>query len=52
MLWLDWPNRVTRKRQGRCLLTAALRISWRIVESTAGERALLEAHGSGSRRLQ
>ena len=27
MLWLHWPNRVMGKRQGQCLLTAALKIS-------------------------
>ena len=47
MLWLNSPNRVMGKRQGRCLLSAVLKIGWRIVESTPEERALLEAHGFG-----
>ena len=42
MLWLNSPNRVTGERQGRCLLSAVLKIGWRIVESTPEERALLE----------
>jgi hypothetical protein len=48
MLWLNSPNRVTGERQGRCLLSAVLKIGWRIVESTPEERALLEAHGLAS----
>jgi hypothetical protein len=28
MLWLNAPNRVTGKRQSRCLLTAVLKIGW------------------------
>jgi hypothetical protein len=50
--WLPLPNRVTGKRQGLCLLTAPLKIGWRIVESTPKERALLETHGFGGGRLQ
>jgi hypothetical protein len=34
------------------LLSAALKIGWRIVESTPEERALLEAHGLASGRVQ
>ena len=34
MLWLNSPNRVTGKRQGRYLLSAVLKIGWRIVESS------------------
>ena len=45
MLWLNSPNRITGKRQGRYLLTAVLTLGWRIVDSTPAERALLEAHG-------
>ena len=52
MLWLNSPKRVTGKHQGRYLLTAVLKIGWRIVESTPAERALLEAHGFGSGRVQ
>ena len=52
MLWLHWPNQVTGKRQDRALLTAVLTIGWRIVESTPEERALLEAHGLASGRVQ
>ena len=52
MLWLNSPNRVTGTRQGRCLLTAVPKIGWRMVESTPDERALLQAHGLGSGRVQ
>ena len=52
MLWLNSPNRVTGKRQGRALLTAVLKIGWRIVESTPEERALLAAHGLATGTLQ
>ena len=52
MLWLNSPNRVTGKRQGRFLLSAVLKIGWRIEQSTPEERALLEAHGLGSGRVQ
>jgi hypothetical protein len=45
MLWLNHPNTVSGKRQGRYLLNAVLKIGWRIVESTPEERVLLEAHG-------
>ena len=51
MLWLAETNRVDwHSVQGRYLLTAVLKIGWRIVESTPEERALLEAHGLGSGR--
>jgi hypothetical protein len=46
MLWLIWPNRAPGEWHGRHLLTAALKVGWRILESTPEERALLEAHGS------
>jgi hypothetical protein len=52
MLWLNASGRVTGKRQGRYLLTAVLKIGWRIVESTPAERALLGAHGLASGRVQ
>ena len=39
MLWLNSPNRVTGKRQGRYVLSAALKIGWWIVESTPAEPA-------------
>jgi hypothetical protein len=52
MLWHNAPSRVTGKRQGRYLLTAVLKIGWRIVESTPEERALLEAHRLASGRVQ
>ena len=52
MLWLLKRYRPTGTVQGRHLLTAVLKIGWRIVESTPEERALLEAHGLGSGRLQ
>jgi hypothetical protein len=47
MLWLVHRN---RRNSGRVqiLLSAALKIGWRIVESTPEERALLEAHGLAS----
>jgi hypothetical protein len=31
MLWLNSPNRVTGKREGRYLLSAVLKVGWRIV---------------------
>jgi hypothetical protein len=51
MLWLVHRN---RRNSGRVqiLLSAALKIGWRIVESTPEERALLEAHGLASGRVQ
>ena len=49
---LHWPNAVTGKRQGQCLLTAVLKIGWRIVASTPEELPLLEAHGLASGRVQ
>jgi hypothetical protein len=52
MLWLNSPNRVTGKRQGRYLLSAVLKIGWRIVRASPAEQAMLEAHGFGSRRVQ
>ena len=52
MLWLNSPNRVTGKRQGRYLLSAVLKIGWRIVKASPEEQAMLEAHGFGSRRVQ
>ena len=52
MLWLLQRHRPTGTVQGRYLLTAMLTIGWRIVESTPQERALLEAHGLASGRVQ
>jgi len=52
MLWLNSPNLVTGKRQGRYLLSAVLTIGWRIVNASPEEQAMLEAHGFGSRRVQ
>jgi hypothetical protein len=40
------------KRQGRYLLSAVLKIGWRIVRASPEEQAMLEAHGFGSRRIQ
>jgi hypothetical protein len=34
------------------LLAAVLKIGWRIASATADERAMLEAHGFGSGRVQ
>jgi hypothetical protein len=51
MLWLLHPNKAG-KRKGRYLLTAVLAIGWRIIHSTPEERALLEAHGLASGRVQ
>jgi len=45
MLWLNTPNLVTGKRQGRYLLSAVLKIGWRIVNASPDEQAMLEAHG-------
>jgi len=50
--WLNTPNLVTGKRQGRYLLSAVLKIGWRIVSASPHEQAMLEAHGFGSRRVQ
>jgi hypothetical protein len=47
MLWLNTPNLVTGKRQGRYLLSAVLKIGWRIVNASPEEQAMLEAHGFG-----
>jgi len=52
MLWLNTPNLVTGKRQGRYLLSAVLKIGWGIVKASPEEQAMLEAHGFGSRRVQ
>ena len=52
MLWLLKRYRLTGTVHGRHLLTAVLKVGWGIVESTPEERALLEAHGLGSGRLQ
>jgi hypothetical protein len=52
LLWLVTRWRPTGAVQSRCLLTAALKNGWRIVESTADERALLDAHGLASGRVQ
>jgi hypothetical protein len=52
MLWLTKSNGVTGKSQGRYLLNAVLTIGGRIVDRTPAERALLEAHGLGSGRVQ
>ena len=49
---LNSPNRITGKRQGRYLLSAVLKIGWRIVRASPEEQAVLEAHGFGSRRIQ
>ncbi len=51
MLWLVQRN---RRNSGRVqiMLSAALQTGWRIMESTPGERALLQAHGLASGRLQ
>jgi hypothetical protein len=51
MLWLNSPNLVTGKRQGRYLLSAVFKVGWRIVRASPEEQALLEAHGFGSRRV-
>ncbi len=45
MLWLNTPNLVTGKRQGRYLLSAVLKIGWRIVAASPDEQAMLEAPG-------
>jgi len=52
MLWLVWPNRAPGKRYGQHLLTAALKIGWRISHSTPEERAALKAYGLESGTLQ
>jgi hypothetical protein len=40
MLWLNHPNRSSGKRQGRYLLTAVLKIGWRIVDRHTSGRCL------------
>ena len=52
LVWLLKRHRSTGTVQGRYLLTAMLTIGWRILESTPNERALLEAHGLASGRVQ
>jgi hypothetical protein len=52
ILWLNSPNHVTGKRQGRRLLSAVLKMGWLILESTPQERALLAAHVLASGRVQ
>jgi hypothetical protein len=52
MLWLNSPNRVTGKRQGRYLLSAVLKVGWHIVKASPEEQALLGAHGLASGRVQ
>jgi hypothetical protein len=52
MLWLNTPNLVTGKRQGRYLLSAVLKIGCQIINATPAERALLSAHGLASGRVQ
>jgi hypothetical protein len=51
MLWLVHRN---RRNTGRVqiLLSAALQNGWRIVPASPQERALLNAHGFGSGRVQ
>ena len=51
MLWLIHRS---GRNSGRVqiLLSAALQNGWRIVEATPAERALLDAHGFGSGRIQ
>ena len=51
MLWLNEPNRKGR-RMGRDLLSAVLRIGWRIASASPEEQALRDAHGFGSGRVQ
>jgi hypothetical protein len=52
MLWLVDRHPRTRERRVWLLLSAALKNGCDIVNATPAERALLEAHGFGSRRIQ
>jgi hypothetical protein len=52
MRWLNTPNLVTGKRQGRYLLSAVLKVGWHIVKASPEEQALLGAHGLASGRVQ
>jgi hypothetical protein len=51
MLWLDEPNRKGR-RMGRYLLSAVVKIGWRIMRASPEEQALLETHGFSSWQVQ
>src|SRR4051794_9984747 len=51
MLWLNSPNSVAGKHQGRYLLSAVFKIGSRIVSASPGEQAMLDAHGLGSGRV-
>jgi hypothetical protein len=51
MLWLNEPNRKGR-RMGRHLLSAVLKIGWRIASASLEEQPLLETHGFGSWQVQ
>jgi hypothetical protein len=42
MLWLNEPNRKGRRR-GRYLLSAVLKIGWRVVRASPEEQAVLDA---------
>jgi len=52
MLWLVKSHQRTGTVQGRYLLSALLKMGWRIVAASPDEQAMLEAHGFGSRRVQ
>jgi hypothetical protein len=51
MLWLFLRLRWNSGRV-QLLLSAALQNGWRIVEATPAERALLDAHGFATGRIQ
>jgi hypothetical protein len=51
MLWRNEPNRKGR-RMGRYLLSAVLKIGWRIMRASPEEQTLLETHGFGSWQVQ
>ncbi len=50
VLMLYEPSRA--KRRTFCQLGAVLKIGWRIVAASPEERAVLDAHGFGSGRVQ
>src|SRR5918994_127431 len=52
MLWLHQLNCRGTRIGIRVLLSAALKIGWRIASASPEEQALLEAHGFGSGRVQ
>jgi hypothetical protein len=52
MLWLIDRHPRTGQRRVWLLLPAALKHGWHIANATPAERAMLEAHGFGSGRVQ